>query len=59
MQGALAIGGDLTLNGNYTVAANTAGMFKVGGVTVGLLIGGKVNYTSGSSFNVNSNAYAI
>ncbi len=59
MQGALAIGGDLTLNGNYTVASNSGGTFKVGGVTVGLLVGGKVIYTSGSSFNVNNDAYAI
>ena len=59
LQGALAIGGDLTLNGNYTVAASSAGTFKVGGVTVGLLVGGKVNYTSGNSFNVNNNGYVI
>ncbi len=59
IQGPLAIGGALTLSSNFTVAANTAGSFRVGGVTVGLLIGGRVNYTSGSSFNVNSNGYAI
>ena len=58
LQGALAVGGDFTINGNYTIAASSAGSYIVGEATVGLLVGGKVNYTSGNQLNVN-NGYLI
>ncbi|MBG7610693.1 choice-of-anchor A family protein, partial [Polaribacter sp. BAL334] len=42
--GSLAMGGDLTINGNYSVAAQDCGCFDVDGVNIGLLVNGKVNY---------------
>ncbi|MFC4230849.1 SdrD B-like domain-containing protein [Parasediminibacterium paludis] len=62
-EGGVAIGGDLTVNGNYQVAinsaafTNTANPFKVQNVPIGLLVGGKVNYVNGM-LQVNSNTYA-
>jgi LruC domain-containing protein/choice-of-anchor A domain-containing protein len=52
--GPIAIGGDLTLKGNYVIAAQSAGTFKVGTTNIGLLIGGRINYTSGNQFYVNN-----
>ncbi len=52
-QGPVALGGDFNLNGNYTVTAGNEGTFKVSNVAIGLLIGGKLNYTSGSTVYVN------
>ena len=56
-EGPIAIGGDLTIDGNYQVAIHNAGTFKVNNVKIGLLVNGKVNYQSGSSLQVNSNGY--
>ncbi len=57
-EGPVAMGGDLTLmNSGYQVATNYPGTFQVGGKTIGLLIGGKVNYTSGNQLAVNQNTY--
>ena len=56
-EGPIAIGGDLTINGSYQVAIHNAGTFLVNNVPIGLLVNGKVNYQSGNSLQVNSNAY--
>ncbi|SJZ53391.1 choice-of-anchor A domain-containing protein [Sediminibacterium ginsengisoli] len=55
--GAVAMGGDLTLAGNYSVSNNNAGTFKVNNVPVTLVVGGKVIYQSGNNVNVNQNGY--
>mgnify|MGYP001170562900 FL=1 len=55
--GPLALGKDLTLQGNYQVATNHTGNFEVGGNNIGLLVGGKVNYNSGNALQVNQNTY--
>ncbi|MHA7100324.1 collagen-binding domain-containing protein [Roseivirga pacifica] len=57
-EGAVALGGDLTINGNYQVSTNSIGSFQVQNVPVTLVVGGKVNYTSGNSLQVNQNGYA-
>lgn len=46
-EGPVAIGGDLTVNGNYQVNIHNQGTFQVGGLKIGLLVGGKVFYHSG------------
>lgn len=56
-EGPVACGGDLVVNGNYQVAVNHPGNFMVNGVTIGLLVGGKVNYQSGNALQVNQNTY--
>ena len=58
-EGPVAIGGDLTIGGNYQVAIHSVGTFQVSGVSIGLLIGGKVNYSSGggSILYVNNSGY--
>ncbi len=56
-QGPIAIGGDLTIDGNYQIATLNAGTFEVNNAKIGLLVNGKVNYQSGSSLQVNSNGY--
>jgi choice-of-anchor A domain-containing protein len=55
--GPVALGGDLTLSGGYSVSNNSAGTFKVSNVPVTLLMGGKVNYSGGNGINVNQNGY--
>ncbi len=54
--GPVAIGGDMTLAGNYEVSNNYKGTFKVSNVPVTLVVGGKVNFQSGN-MNVNQNGY--
>lgn len=56
VQGALAMGGNFTLNGNYNVATQSAGSFSVGGKLIGLLVGGQVVYNSGNVLYI-SNGY--
>ncbi len=56
-EGPVAIGGDLTLSGSYQVSVHNTGTFKVNGVTVSLLVNGKINYTSGNGIQVNNNGY--
>ena len=56
-EGPMAMGGDLTISGSYQVATNYTGNYMVGGATIGLLVGGRVNYSGGSSFAVNKNTY--
>ena len=55
-EGPMALGGDLTIAGGYQVSTNHPGDFYVSGVRVTLVIGGKVNYTSGS-LQVNQSGY--
>jgi len=56
-EGPVACGGDLTIKGSYQVAIHNPGTFTVGGVKIGLLVNGKVNYTSGNAVQVQSNTY--
>lgn len=55
-EGPVAVGGDLTIAGGYQVAIQNGGTFLVNGVKIGLLVGGKVNYNSGT-LQVNQNSY--
>ena len=59
IEGTGAIGGDLTLDGSNTVASNRTGDFRASGDSrnTGLVIGGRIYYTSGSGLNVNQNTY--
>ena len=56
-EGPMAVGGDLIIAGDHNVALHNAGTFQVGGVTIGLLVNGKVQYQSGNSFKVLNDAY--
>ncbi|PHN00730.1 hypothetical protein CRP01_40730, partial [Flavilitoribacter nigricans DSM 23189 = NBRC 102662] len=58
--GAVAIGGDLTLDGNFVFAGQTAGSLTDVGDTrpSALVVEGSVNYTSGSEFYINNSGYA-
>ncbi|SEE58729.1 collagen-binding domain-containing protein, partial [Polaribacter dokdonensis] len=56
-EGSVATGGDLTLSGNYQITTNDPGSFQVNNVPVGLVVGGKVNYQSGNSLQINQNTY--
>ncbi len=55
--GPVACGGDLHIKGSYQVATNHTGNFIVNGTKIGLLVGGKVNYSSGNALQVNQNTY--
>ncbi len=52
--GPVAIGENLTINGNYQVAVKSAGSFYVNNALIGLLVNGKVIYKSGNAFQVNN-----
>jgi hypothetical protein len=56
-EGNVATGGDLTISGNYQIATNDPGSFSVNNVPIGLVVGGKVNYQSGNSLQINQNTY--
>ena len=56
-EGPIAIGCNLTINGNYQVATNYTGSYVVGGIPIGLVVDGKVLYNVGL-LQVNSNCYA-
>src|SRR5690554_6924949 len=58
MEGPLAIGKDLNINGSYTISAHSPGTFMKGGVPIALVVNGKVNYNSGSSFQILQGGYA-
>ena len=47
--GSVAAGGDLTLNGDYSIASEECGCYTVNGNGIGLLVGGKVNYPVNNS----------
>lgn len=52
-EGPVAMGGNFSLEGNYVIAAKSAGTFKSGTVLIGLVVGGKVIYSSGNQNYVN------
>ena len=56
-EGPVAMGGDLTIGGSYNVANHNNFSYQVSGVNIGLLVGGKVNYSGGSSLQVLNNGY--
>lgn len=56
-EGPFACGRDLTLAGSYNVSTNYTGSYMVGLNKITLVVGGKVNYQSGSGLQVNSNGY--
>jgi choice-of-anchor A domain-containing protein len=58
-EGNVAMGGNLTIDGNYQVTIKDCGGFKANGTKIGLLVGGKVDYVSGSngSLKVLNNYY--
>jgi choice-of-anchor A domain-containing protein len=55
-EGPIALGGDLTVAGNYQVNIHNVGTFAISSVPIGLFVGGKVNFQSGS-LQVNSSRY--
>ena len=55
-EGPIAIGGNLTVNGNYQVNIHSVGTFTVGNAPIGLFVGGQVILSSGS-LQVNSGRY--
>jgi LruC domain-containing protein/choice-of-anchor A domain-containing protein len=56
-EGPVAIGGDLTIGGNYNVSTKNKFSYQVSGVNIGLLVGGKVNYIGGNGLQVLNNGY--
>jgi choice-of-anchor A domain-containing protein len=52
--GPIAVGENLTVNGNYQVAVKSAGSFFVNNSLIGLLVNGKVIYKSGNALQVNN-----
>ncbi|MDW8431120.1 MAG: choice-of-anchor A family protein [Flavobacteriales bacterium] len=56
-EGPAAMGGNLKIDGNFQFAVNNPGSFQVSGVTVPLVINGKVEYISGNTVYVNQNGY--
>lgn len=53
MEGPLAIGGDLNINGSYTVNSHNKGTYKVNNVPISMVVNDTVNYISNnSSFQV-------
>ena len=58
-EGAIAIGGDLTIEGSYQIAINDCGSYQVDGNKIGLLVDGKIDYASSSngSVKINSDYY--
>lgn len=56
-EGPIATGGNLIVDGNYSVSVHSGGSFNVGGIPIGLLVQGQVNYVGGSKIHVLNNAY--
>lgn len=46
-EGPIALGGNLTIGGNYEVSNSQSGFFNVSGIPTTLVIGGNVNYSNG------------
>lgn len=53
-EGPIAMGENLTLDGNYQVAIKDAGSYMVNNTAIGLLVNGKIIYKSGNSLQVNN-----
>ena len=58
-EGPIALGGDLTIGGNYSVSAHNNFVYQLNKTNIGLLVGGKVNYNAGNNFQVLNNGYVI
>ena len=58
-EGAIAMGGDLTIGGNYSVSTHNNFVYQLNKINIGLLVGGKVNYNAGNNFQVLNNGYVI
>ena len=58
-EGPVAMGGDLTIGGNYSISAHNNFVYQINKVNVGLLVGGKVNYSGGNNLQVLNNGYVI
>ena len=58
-EGPVAVGGDLTIGGNYNVSSHNNFSYQINKVNIGLLVAGKVNYSGGNSLQVLNNGYAI
>lgn len=56
-EGPIATGGDLIIDGNFSVSVHNAGSFLVGGKPIALMVHGKVVYTSGNNLKVLNNGY--
>lgn len=56
-EGPIATGGNLIIDGNYSVSVHTPGSFLVGGKPISLLVHGKVLYNSGNNLKVLNNGY--
>ena len=57
-EGAIAIGGDLTIGGSYGVATQNNFYYQSNGLNLGLLVAGKVNYNNGT-LQVLNNGYVL
>jgi len=55
-EGPVAIGGNLTVGGNYQITTVNVGDLKVGNIPIGLVVGGGVTLTSGQ-LQMNSQGY--
>ena len=53
-EGPIAIGEDLTINGNYQVAVKSTGSFYVNNSLISLFVNGRVIYQSGNALQVNN-----
>jgi len=54
-KGAIAVGNDLTIRGDYNVATDDCGDFDTNGLKTGLLVGNKVNYPLNTVINTTDN----
>ena len=52
-KGAVAVGENLSIKGNYNVATEDCGDFDTSGLKTGLLVGGRVNYPLNTVINTN------
>jgi|GEM_PF-992377 len=55
-EGPIAMGGNLTVNGGYQVNIHSNGTFKINNTLIGLLVGGTINYTTGT-LQLDGNSY--
>jgi len=58
-EGAIAIGGDLIIKGNYQVNIHNVSTYSVNNTLIGLLVNGKIDFNSSTNgeIKVNSNRY--
>lgn len=57
-EGGVAAGGNLIIGGNYASAQNSPGTFRVNGVPVGLLVGGRIDPSGSNVYQVLGNTIA-